>query len=692
MIRVSCPKCKTILQVEDKQAGQVIACSTCKTSLRLPKAPALFTSTQAASTTQSPTPESKKATKGVAPADKWFVARRKKKDGPFTLNQLKQLASTGNLKPTDMVLKEGCAKWLPAGEIKELFASPAIPAFVQTSNLPVVTLAPATSLLRSKWKEIYGREVDLIELVIVELFHRLVPKANSLYLFPNIPKTKLTNAKEIYANLRPDELLLGQVDNTTFGSAKVGYLLTTQGVYWHNTGPEDVGHCTYADILPGEVVAKTSWVENKVMLTPSAYLAASTISKDIVEGIATFVKHAAAFTLASVGRGHAAHTIALAALSDAMGKGQLDVALPESLRQLPDEIIPSNSKKANGREEKTQAVADAEQSVSCPACKESYNIDLKNYGGKKIKCKKCQAIIDVPRAAVQDEFEVVEEAPSPPASSRSDGSSDQQRHKDRLVAVPVQTSWPGQPPGYTAPQENVLFCGDGFCPKCRSILWLDWKLSYDLMGCPACRFEFDGEMAISIVTSHEPSKNAGDFERLREVIKMKKEATIQQMESDQKPQQQPDYPSGYTPNPVVEAMIAQHHRTTQQVSENTSPSPAQEMYFWDCPWCGEGYEDGEYDPDQDTSCSECGCCFQKHQALNLRTTLERVETHGFLKKMWSGSSIQSSRYWVLVGLIRQKQALISLYSLNGGSEDLQRAQLLQMQVAELKRELDRGPG
>lgn len=39
MIRVSCPKCKAVLQVEDKQAGQVIACSKCKTSMRLPQVP-----------------------------------------------------------------------------------------------------------------------------------------------------------------------------------------------------------------------------------------------------------------------------------------------------------------------------------------------------------------------------------------------------------------------------------------------------------------------------------------------------------------------------------------------------------------------------------------------------------------------------------------------------------------------------
>lgn len=63
--------------------------------------------------------------------------------------------------------------------------------------------------------------------------------------------------------------------------------------------------------------------------------------------------------------------------------------------------------------------------VKCPACNETYNLDLDKYGGKKIKCKKCQAIMSVPTAAqAQDEFEIVEDvsppvptspAPPPPA-------------------------------------------------------------------------------------------------------------------------------------------------------------------------------------------------------------------------------------------------------------------------------------
>lgn len=51
------------------------------------------------------------------------------------------------------------------------------------------------------------------------------------------------------------------------------------------------------------------------------------------------------------------------------------------------------------------------KTVNCPACNEAYNLDLDKYGGKKIKCKKCQAVISVPTAAeAQDEFEVVEDA------------------------------------------------------------------------------------------------------------------------------------------------------------------------------------------------------------------------------------------------------------------------------------------
>jgi antitoxin component YwqK of YwqJK toxin-antitoxin module len=53
--------------------------------------------------------------------DQWYVARNKKKHGPFTTAKLKELAAQGRLLPTDMILKEGMQQWVPARSVKGLF-------------------------------------------------------------------------------------------------------------------------------------------------------------------------------------------------------------------------------------------------------------------------------------------------------------------------------------------------------------------------------------------------------------------------------------------------------------------------------------------------------------------------------------------------------------------------------------------
>ena len=78
--------------------------------------------------------------------------------------------------------------------------------------------------------------------------------------------------------------------------------------------------------------------------------------------------------------------------------------------------------------------------VKCPACGEGYNLDLDKYGGKKIKCKKCQGIIAVPTAAeAQDEFEVVEDAPPVPTAKATVPTASVQRP---LPSVPVPANAP----------------------------------------------------------------------------------------------------------------------------------------------------------------------------------------------------------------------------------------------------------
>lgn len=54
-------------------------------------------------------------------SDQWYVARNKQRIGPFSSAQLRQMASSGQLMPTEMVLQRGETKWCAAGALQGLF-------------------------------------------------------------------------------------------------------------------------------------------------------------------------------------------------------------------------------------------------------------------------------------------------------------------------------------------------------------------------------------------------------------------------------------------------------------------------------------------------------------------------------------------------------------------------------------------
>ena len=51
----------------------------------------------------------------------WYYARNKKQHGPVSSAGLKELAQSGELRPTDLIWKEGLPEWTPASSIKNLF-------------------------------------------------------------------------------------------------------------------------------------------------------------------------------------------------------------------------------------------------------------------------------------------------------------------------------------------------------------------------------------------------------------------------------------------------------------------------------------------------------------------------------------------------------------------------------------------
>jgi hypothetical protein len=88
--------------------------------------------------------------------DQFYVERSGKNYGPFSAIQLKTLASTGKLRPTDAVWKLGMVKAVLAANVKNLFPSMltppcplAVPAAKSTeaASSPISSDAPALSYL-----------------------------------------------------------------------------------------------------------------------------------------------------------------------------------------------------------------------------------------------------------------------------------------------------------------------------------------------------------------------------------------------------------------------------------------------------------------------------------------------------------------------------------------------------------------
>jgi hypothetical protein len=122
MMSVSCPGCKTTLQMPAGQANTIVACPKCQTRIRLqPAAPP-----PAALTSAAPT------------APGWYYVQDRKKWGPVSLAQLQELVLTGRLQPGDMVFQDGTPRWVPAGSVAELSASAPRPA----SPAPATPAAP----------------------------------------------------------------------------------------------------------------------------------------------------------------------------------------------------------------------------------------------------------------------------------------------------------------------------------------------------------------------------------------------------------------------------------------------------------------------------------------------------------------------------------------------------------------------
>jgi transcription elongation factor Elf1 len=59
----------------------------------------------------------------------------------------------------------------------------------------------------------------------------------------------------------------------------------------------------------------------------------------------------------------------------------------------------------------------------------------------------------------------------------------------------------------TPAHDSLAFSGDGPCPKCKTVIWVDWKHDYLAMRCPLCGHSFDGKEAVIFLSAYEPEDN-----------------------------------------------------------------------------------------------------------------------------------------------------------------------------------------
>ena len=211
MIRFSCPKCKMVLQAAAEQAGATVGCPRCKFQMKVPAttpaatatAPAATCSTSAgwyltrdgkkvgphsasqlkqladsgqllpadmvleegtttwvpasevvqaftpAINTTPPPPLSKPATADRA---EWYYSQNGQQTGPVPWAQLRHLAASSQLRPTDMVWKAGMPAWAAVDSIQNLCpARPAVPTPPPCPPSPV-TGSPPLAIPKHKSK------------------------------------------------------------------------------------------------------------------------------------------------------------------------------------------------------------------------------------------------------------------------------------------------------------------------------------------------------------------------------------------------------------------------------------------------------------------------------------------------------------------------------------------------------------
>lgn len=98
----------------------------------------------------------------------------------------------------------------------------------------------------------------------------------------------------------------------------------------------------------------------------------------------------------------------------------------------------------------------------------------------------------------------------------------------------------------TAPRHNdaseLLFWGDGCCPSCNSLLWIEWKSSYNSahwMKCGECGSYFDLHGSLKMLEAHRPGQGGTSIEEIQKKLARREEEIARKQDSEMRQSKRP---------------------------------------------------------------------------------------------------------------------------------------------------------
>lgn len=94
------------------------------------------------------------------------------------------------------------------------------------------TLPEVPQEKKDLYQKQFNHNLSPYDLAIIYSWNKSVEGIKSIYIHPDIPEKKISNAKKKYVNLLDGEFVIGLQDSTTFGSAKDGFVVTNRAIHW----------------------------------------------------------------------------------------------------------------------------------------------------------------------------------------------------------------------------------------------------------------------------------------------------------------------------------------------------------------------------------------------------------------------------------------------------------------------------